>query len=309
MAAGIKKVRNVKKQLITDLTVSSISTADRGAGDGCRVMLIKRDPVLLAIDRAFADHWLGVDAAFAESMIDGTGGAGFDLRAAKLRKKLDRRLREVLRDAVRPADPADDRRSLSAGADPADVESGGAFAERDGARRFRQNASPDMATPEGDDVALSPAPPGGSSDRLSPTARQRFDCMQKAASAQRRDGETDAMALSRWINETPAGRSAYLEDRHAALTEACKVYREIAPSSDTGRLTDDDDDPEAVDDPMAAEDQIDDDDDPEAAYRLLMGQAAELAAERGITQAQAFEKLLVAREPGLRSLVKCARGR
>src|SRR6201997_1682303 len=33
-----------KKQLIPDLTVSSISSADRGAGDGCRVMLIKRDP-------------------------------------------------------------------------------------------------------------------------------------------------------------------------------------------------------------------------------------------------------------------------
>ena len=50
---------------------------------------------------------------------------------------------------------------------------------------------------------------------------------------------------------------------------------------------------------MAAEDQIDDDaDDPEAAYRALMRKAEELAAQRGITQAQAFEKLLTAREPG-----------
>jgi hypothetical protein len=40
-----------------------------------------------------------------------------------------------------------------------------------------------------------------------------------------------------------------------------------------------------------------------------MGKAGEFAAEQGISQAQAFEKLLVAREPGLRSLVKCARGR
>jgi hypothetical protein len=55
---------------------------------------------------------------------------------------------------------------------------------------------------------------------------------------------------------------------------------------------------------MPAEDQIDDDDDPEAAYRALMRKAEELAAERGITPAQAFEKLLVAREPRLRSLVK-----
>ena len=40
-----------------------------------------------------------------------------------------------------------------------------------------------------------------------------------------------------------------------------------------------------------------------------MQKAEALAAERGITQAQAFEKLLVARKPELRSLVKCARGR
>jgi hypothetical protein len=213
---------------------------------------------------------------------------------------------------VRPADPADDRPSLSAGADPADVESGGAFADRDRARRFRQNASPGMATPEGDDFALSPAPSDGSSDRLGPTARQRYDRMQKAASAQRRDGETDAMALSRWINDTPAGRSAYLEDRHAALTEACKVYRRgsrDAACSDSGGPTGDDDDPDSAADPIAAEDQVDDDADPEAAYRALMTKAEELAAERGITQAQAFEKLLVAREPELRRLVKCARGR
>jgi hypothetical protein len=124
MAAGIKKVRNVKKQLVTDLTVTSVSTADRGAGNSCRVMLIKRDPVLLAIDRAFADHWLGIDSAFAESVLDGTGSVGFDRRAAKLRKKLDRRLEAVRRDAdLRPADPEDDRPSLSAGADPSDVES------------------------------------------------------------------------------------------------------------------------------------------------------------------------------------------
>jgi hypothetical protein len=141
-------------------------------------MLIKRDPVLLAIDRAFADHWLGLDSAFVESIIDGTEGAGFDRRAAKLRKKLDRKLREVRPDAVRPADPAADRPSLSAGADPSDVESSDAFADRDGACRFRQNASPGMATPAGDEFALSPAPEGGSSDRLSPTARQRYERMQ-----------------------------------------------------------------------------------------------------------------------------------
>jgi hypothetical protein len=98
------------------------------------------------------------------------------------------------------------------------------------------------------------------------------------------------------------------------LTEACKVYRRgsrDAASSDTGRLTDDDDDRESAADPVPAEDQFDDDDDdddPEAAYRALMRTAEELSAERGITQAQAFEKLLIAREPGLRSLVKCARG-
>jgi hypothetical protein len=134
--------------------------------------------------------------------------------------------------------------------------------------------------------------------------------MQKAADAQRRDGETDAMALSRWITDTPAGKAAYAEDRHAALTDACKAYRrgsQVVPPSDTGRLTDDG--PESAADPMAAEDQIDDDSDPEAAYRALMTRAEELAAERGITPAQAFEKLLVAREPELRSLVKCARGR
>jgi hypothetical protein len=311
MAKGIKKTSAVKKQLVTDLTVTSVSTADKGAGDRCRVMLVKRDPLLLAIDRAFADHWLGIDSAFAESVLDGTGGAGFDRRAARLRKKLDRRLREVRRDAVRPADQTDDRPSLSAGADPSDVESSDAFADRDGARCFRQNASPGMSTPEGDDFALSPAPSDGSSDRLGPTARQRFDRMQKAANAQRRDGETDAMALSRWINDTPEGRSAYLEDRHLALTEACRVYRRgsrDAASSDTGRPTSDDDDPEAVDDPIAAEDQVDDDD-PEAAYRALMEKAEELAVQRGVTPAQAFEKLLVAREPELRRLVKCARGR
>jgi hypothetical protein len=88
---------------------------------------------------------------------------------------------------MRPADPADDRPSLSAGSDPSDLESGDAFADRDGARRFRQNASPDMATPEGDDVALSSAPLEGPSDRRSPTARQRYERMQKAADAQRRE--------------------------------------------------------------------------------------------------------------------------
>jgi hypothetical protein len=309
MAKGIKKISRIEKQRITDLSVSSIATVDRGAGDGCRVMLIKRDPLLTAIDRAFADHWLAVDNAFAESVIDGTGGAGFDQRAAKLRKKLDARLREVRRDAE-PADPTDDRPSLSAGADPSDVESDGAFADRDGARRFRQNASPGMATPEGDDAALSPAPSGGSSDRLGPTGQQRYERMLKAANAQRRDGETDAMALT----ETPAGKAAYAEDRHAALTEACKVYRRgtsVDPFSETGCLTDDDDDPESAADPVPAEDQIDDDDDddPEAAYRALMTKAEQIAAERGITPAQAFEKLLVDREPELRSLVKCARGR
>src|SRR5271165_2788928 len=92
--------------------------------------------------------------------------------------------------------------------------------------------------------------------------------MQKAANAQRRDAETDAMALSRWITETPAGKAAYAEDRHLALTEACKVYRrgsQVAPSVESGRPTDDDDDPGAAADPMAAEERFDDDDDPEAA--------------------------------------------
>jgi hypothetical protein len=219
-----------------------------------------------------------------------------------LRKELDAKLREVRQGAdLRPGDPADDSPSLAAGAEPPDVESDGAFADRDRARRFRQNASPDMATPAGDDFALSPAPSGGSSDRLGPTARQRYERMQKAADAQRRDGESDAVALSRWITETPAGKAAYAEDRHASLTEACKVYRRgapVAPSSDTGRLTDDDDDPDSAADPMPAEDQFDDDDDdPEAAYRALMRKAGEFAAEQGISQAQAFEKLLVAREP------------
>jgi hypothetical protein len=54
-----------------------------------------------------------------------------------------------------------------------------------------------------------------------------------------------------------------------------------------------------VDDPIAAEDQVHDDD-PEAAYRALMEKAEKLAAQRGVTPAQAFEKLLVAREPELR---------
>jgi hypothetical protein len=135
--------------------------------------------------------------------------------------------------------------------------------------------------------------------------------MQKAADAQRRGGESDAVAFSRWITDTPAGKAAYAEDRHAALTEARTVYRrgsQGAPSSDTGQLTDDDDRDSAVD-PIPAEDQIDDDDDPEAAYRALMRKAQEIAAERGITQAQAFERLLVAREPQFRTLLKCARGR
>jgi hypothetical protein len=119
------------------------------------------------------------------------------------------------------------------------------------------------------------------------------------------------MAFNRWITETPAGKAAYAEDRHVALTEACKVYRRgsrDAASSDTGRPPDDDDDTDSAADPTAADDQIDDDD-PEAAYRALMAKAERLAAERGVTQAQAFEKLLVARGPELRSLVKCARGR
>jgi hypothetical protein len=63
------------------------------------------------------------------------------------------------------------------------------------------------------------------SDRLSPAARQRFERMQKAANAQRRAEESDVMALSRWTSDSPAGKAAYAEDRHAALTEACKVYR------------------------------------------------------------------------------------
>jgi hypothetical protein len=80
------------------------------------------------------------------------------------------------------------------------------------------------------------------------------------------------------------------------LTEACKAYRrgsQVAPSSETGRWTDDQDDPDSAADPMPAEDQIeDDDDDPEGAYRAMMTKAEELAAERGITQAQAFERML-----------------
>jgi hypothetical protein len=62
------------------------------------------------------------------------------------------------------------------------------------------------------------------------------------------DGITEDLTtdLSR-IAETPAGKAAYLEDRHASLTEACKAYRRgsrDAASSDTDRLTDDDDDPD-----------------------------------------------------------------
>jgi hypothetical protein len=52
-----------------------------------------------------------------------------------------------------------------------------------------------------------------------------FERMQKAANAQKRDGESDAVAFSRWITHTAAGKTAYAEDRHAALTDACKVYR------------------------------------------------------------------------------------
>jgi len=92
MAKGIKKISRIEKQHISDLSVSSIATVDRGAGDGCRVMLIKRDPLLAAIDRAFADHWLGVDHAFAESVLDGTGGAGFDRRYQVLSGSRSRQL-------------------------------------------------------------------------------------------------------------------------------------------------------------------------------------------------------------------------
>jgi hypothetical protein len=59
---------------------------------------------------------------------------------------------------------------------------------------------------------------------------------------------------------------------------------------------------------VPAEDQFDKYDDPEAAYRALMRTAEKLSAKEGVTQAQAFEKLLATREPRLRTLVKCARG-
>jgi hypothetical protein len=189
MAKGIKKICAVKKRRITDLTVSSISTADRGAGDGCRVMLIKRDPLLTAIDRAFADHWLGVDNAFAESVLDGTGGAGFDRRSAKLRKKLDRKLRAIRQGAdLRPGDRADDRPSLSAGADPSDVESDDAFADRDGARRFRQNASPGRRLPRA----------------TMPHCRPPRRTGRRTGSARRRGSATSACRRRR----TPSGATA-----------------------------------------------------------------------------------------------------
>jgi hypothetical protein len=52
-----------------------------------------------------------------------------------------------------------------------------AFADRDRARRLRQDASPGMATPEGDDFSLSPARSDGLSDRRGPTAQQRYERM------------------------------------------------------------------------------------------------------------------------------------
>ena len=160
MAKGIKKTSAVKKKLITDLTISSVDSGDRGAGDGCRIELIKRDPLLTAIDRAFAStapsRNRSLTAPAARALTGGRPDCGRSSTRGSGRF-----------DGTRPADPADDRPSLSAGSDPSDLESGDAFADRDGARRFRQNASPDMATPEGRVVAravggaVGPAQPDG----------------------------------------------------------------------------------------------------------------------------------------------------
>jgi len=76
-----------------------------------------------------------------EWVLDGTGRAGFDRRAARLQKKLDRKLREVRRDAVRPADPGDDRPSLSAGGDLSDVEVTGAFGSDCASFMFARSAA------------------------------------------------------------------------------------------------------------------------------------------------------------------------
>ena len=217
MAKGIKKTSAVKKKLITDLTISSVDSGDRGAGDGCRIELIKRDPLLTAIDRAFAStapsRNRSLTAPAARALTGGRPDCGRSSTRGSGRfdgTPCGRPIRPTTgRVFPRAAIP---RTSRAATPSPiATVPAGSGRTPRRTWLRPR--------------AALSPAPLEGPSDRRSPTARQRYERMQKAADAQRRDGETDTMALNRWIRDTREGRAAYAEDRHAALTEACKAYR------------------------------------------------------------------------------------
>jgi hypothetical protein len=320
MAKGIKKISAVKKQLITDLTVSSIATADRGAGDSCRIMLIKRDPVLLAIDGAFADHRRRVDRAVARSIADGTGAAGFGRRAAKLRKKLDAKLREVRQGVeVRPADRPDDRLSLAAGGDPKNQEQDDDFLDRERRHTARERAGRGGRGPaQGKLMGFI----GDQNEDRSPELQQREDRaqggsgltwnLQKRANLQKRDGESDAQALERFITTTEAGRQAYRKERDSQLLACTKVYSpgvKVATSVQTGRETDDDAPPSVAEDPMAAADQ-DDDGDANDAYENLMDRARkEVMKGHFATEAVAFDALFKnARDPNLRALIKRAKG-
>jgi len=153
---------------LRELKIEEVSSVDRGAGSGCRVLIAKRDTdVTDKLDMAFA--------ALHESVASIIGDKSLDT---------DKRL-DLLDETIAQAESFIVDKLLHAEAD-------------------RKPAS-DLHTPARATKGSPPMQP----ETETITKDEIYDQIKTRALAQKREGDTEAQAFSRYITEEPEGRALY----------------------------------------------------------------------------------------------------
>jgi hypothetical protein len=318
MASGLRKRG---PYTLPELNRRLRKRAESGEG-GSPIMLVKRaDPVQTfkrAVDMHLARFKANVDA-------------GGDI--AKARRKYDRRVARAraAADAALTAPGLAERdeaaRARDQGSPGMMTPTTGSDADYSpsGFRNLKTTGYDEGSEDEGSD---------GISDSLSPGRRQVYERIVERSWMQKRDGETPEMAFSRFITDDPEGRQLF------------KAYKSAPNTDDDDTEPDDDEDDDDDDDameqlnrrarklakraripepaaflkicedpsnrslmeaakrsPMPMEKSAND------AHAALLALAAEAYARgKFATPEIAYERLLVARSPEIRALVKRARG-
>jgi hypothetical protein len=248
--------------------------------NGCKITLIKRDPFRQAIDAVAEAHKQRVDKAFAKSLGD---PEGFERRLAKLRARFDAELTLVmteLQKLVPESSSAPRRQRGGAVKNPTgeDLVQEDGYADKENRRRDRDQGSGKTRLSDESKVTGSKSRNG----RLSPQREQAMQRMEEQARMQKRVGETDEQAFSRFITSDPVGREIFAEYRSSELM---KVLKSVGC---------------ARDDKSVADDEDDDGMDPEAAMEACEKRVSELVA-RGASAAAAWD------EVSLSPTFKCAK--